>query len=89
LEAGATGDGDNRNHTFYAFWAACCLIHEMILPIFPLWLSGSMMRGNQITHSGFIETCVARLLWRYPSLGYRTLNKVPLYSFAFWASERS
>jgi hypothetical protein len=48
-----------------------------------------MMRGNQITHSGFIETCVARLLWRYPSLGYRTLNNVPLDSFAFWASERS
>lgn len=25
------------------------------------------------------------LLWRYPSLGHRTLNNVPLDPFAFWA----
>src|SRR6202011_4293756 len=44
LEVGAAGDGDNRDHSFSAFRAACCLIHEMILPIFPpLWLIGSMV----------------------------------------------
>ena len=29
------------------------------------------------------------LLWRYPSLGHRTLNNVPLDPFAFWAGKRS
>jgi hypothetical protein len=34
LEVGAAGDGDNRDHSFSAFRAARCSIHEMILPIF-------------------------------------------------------
>jgi hypothetical protein len=33
LEVGAAGDADNRDHSFSAFRAACCSIHE-ILPIF-------------------------------------------------------
>jgi hypothetical protein len=33
LEVGAAGDGDNRDHSFSAFRAACRSIHE-ILPIF-------------------------------------------------------
>jgi hypothetical protein len=33
LEVGAAGDGDNRDHSFPAFRAARCSIHE-ILPIF-------------------------------------------------------
>ena len=33
LEVGAAGDGDNRDHSFSAFRAARCSIHE-ILPIF-------------------------------------------------------
>jgi hypothetical protein len=35
LEVGAAGDGDYREHAFSAFWAACCLSHEMILLISP------------------------------------------------------
>jgi hypothetical protein len=38
LEVGATGDRHYRNHTFSAFRAVCCLIHE-ILPIFPSYSS--------------------------------------------------
>jgi hypothetical protein len=34
LKVGAAGDSDNRDHSFSAFRAACCLIHETILPIF-------------------------------------------------------
>src|SRR5712664_1829415 len=33
FEVGAAGDGDNRDHSFSAFRAARCSIHE-ILPIF-------------------------------------------------------
>jgi hypothetical protein len=33
LKVGAAGDGDNRDHSFSAFRAAPCSIHE-ILPIF-------------------------------------------------------
>jgi hypothetical protein len=35
LEVGAAGDGDNRDHSFSAFRAARCSIHE-VLPIFAL-----------------------------------------------------
>jgi hypothetical protein len=49
LEVGAAGDGDNLDHSFSAFRAACCLIHEMILPIFPPYGSSvPWWRGNQI-----------------------------------------
>jgi hypothetical protein len=38
LEVGAAGDGDNQNHSFSAFRAARCPIHDIliheILPIF-------------------------------------------------------
>jgi hypothetical protein len=46
-----------------------------------------MMRGELIQL--LLKLAWRRLLWRYPRLGYRTLNNVPLDSFAFCASERS
>jgi hypothetical protein len=39
LEVGAAGDGDYRYHSFSAFRAARCSIHEMVLPILGLTTS--------------------------------------------------
>ena len=48
-----------------------------------------MVAQDQIALLVFIETCVANLLWRYPSLGHRTLNNVPLNPFAVRTSKCS
>jgi hypothetical protein len=60
LEVGAAGDGDNRDHAFSAFLAACCSIHEMILPIFTPYGSLVPWARDQIAFLVFIETRVAK-----------------------------
>jgi hypothetical protein len=49
-------------------------------------------RGNVNPNTGVVgmsKLAWRSLLWRYPSLGHRTLNNVPLDPFAFWAGKRS
>src|SRR5712675_2803157 len=58
LEVGAAGDADNRDHSFSAFRAVCCSIHE-ILPIFPPYRS-LVPWLDQIALLVFIETSVAK-----------------------------
>ena len=48
-----------------------------------------MVARDQIALLVFIETWWRSLLWRYPSLGHRTLNNVTLNPFAVRTSKRS